>query len=190
MKYFLILFLSVILLSCAEEKPKEEPQEKAEQPKAQYLSEDDILLNNATYLYVKERVFRKEGDISYVKMHTVITNKTDNDIHCIKGWLIVKDDLTGKEFCKFYIDCPKDIAANSKIEYLTDEFKCDDRIKMHRKLLEMEPLEFNSWVTWRVDQIKFSDGKTVKRHDLNEEKDDAENAETETDNTPKENVEE
>lgn len=160
----LLLTLTFILAACGvEHKPENEPYKPAEKIEQDTLSSDEVALKYSTYLVVKDRIFRMEGDIRHVKMKTEIHNKTDKDIFCIKGWLVVKDDLTGKEFCKFYIDCPRDIPKRGKIEHTTEEYRCDLGVPMHKKLLEMDPCEFNSWVSWEVEQIKFEDGTKIEK---------------------------
>ena len=160
MKYF-ITYLMVILFffGCHKETQHRDYKEKIDSSKSPIkLTEDEKKLKYSTYVVVKDRMFEDRDGFRWVKMKTDIVNKTGQDILCIKGWIVIRDDYTGDEFCKFYIDCPRDIPKNGRIEHITQEYKCDTTNMMHRTLMAMDTKEFNSWVSWQVEQVKFEDG--------------------------------
>jgi hypothetical protein len=166
MKFLLTIVLLISMTACMENQNDKKPEATQSidtvADTEEHYSKDELTLKYSTYIYVTDRIFRKEGGKRFVKMKTNIVNKTDQDIFCISGWLVVKDDYSEKEFCRFFVDCPKDIPKNSKIEHTTHEYACDPAIPMHKKLLEMDPVEFNSWITWEVEKIKFEDGTVIE----------------------------
>ena len=171
MKFKILQFilLAFIIVSCSkEEVNRQEYKEQIDSvQEVATLTPSEVELRYSTYIIVKERFVEiKEDGIKYVKMETEIVNKTDKDILCIRGWIIVKDDYTGEEYCKFYVDCPKDIPANGRIAHTTQEYPCDESVLMHRKLINMPTCEFNSWITWDVEQIRFSDGQQISKKNL------------------------
>jgi hypothetical protein len=169
MKNIIIIsaILSLLAIACNKKEEHTGYVQKIDSVKEiQKMSQSQIDLKYSTYIVIKERIFKDIDGKKNVKMVTELVNKTDKDILCIKGWIIVKDDYSSEEFCKFFVDCPKDIPKNSRISYTTKEYLCDDSVVMHRKLLAMPVDEFNSWVTWDVEEIKFSDGTRISKKNL------------------------
>ncbi len=161
MKKLIYILLIAVIFSCTEQKQKTDKPEKEEQKDVPMYTDEQVKMKKMTCIFILDRMFEKKNGKDYVRLKTNIVNKGDKDIARIKGELVIKDDLTGTEFCRYPVDCKETIKADGRIMYITDLHQCNKDDPRNQIVLDKEPVEMNSWVSWNVEKIVFTDGSEM-----------------------------